>query len=223
MNILLAEDDHEVSDYVIKGLREAGHTANAVDDGDTALIEATHGDFDVLILDRMLPGTDGVSIVKALRAMGNTTPVLILSALGEVDHRVEGLRAGSDDYLTKPFAFSEVLARVEALGRRRNVTEQDTTLRVADLELDKLTRTARRGGESIELLPREYALLEFLMEHVGQVVTRTMLLEKLWGLNFDPQTNIVDVHISRLRQKINRQSDDALIHTVRGMGYVLRD
>ena len=223
MNILLAEDDREVADYVVKGLREAGHTANAVADGDTALIEASHGDFDVLILDRMLPGTDGLSIVKALRAMDNDTPVLILSALGEVDHRVEGLRAGSDDYLTKPFAFSEVLARVEALGRRRPSAGHSNLLRVADLELDKLARTATRGGRSIELLPREYALLEFLMEHVDQVVTRTMLLEKLWGLNFDPQTNIVDVHISRLRQKIDKDSEQPLIHTVRGMGYVLRD
>ncbi|MEM9335135.1 MAG: response regulator transcription factor [Pseudomonadota bacterium] len=222
MNILLAEDDLEVCDYVIKGLREAGHNANAVNDGDTALIEATHGDFDVLILDRMLPGTDGVSIIKALRAMGNDTPILILSALGEVDHRVEGLRAGSDDYLSKPFAFSEVLARVEALGRRRASAEQNTTLKVADLELDKLTRSARRGGQAIDLLPREYALLEFLMERQDQLVTRTMLLEKLWGLNFDPQTNIVDVHISRLRQKINKDDGAALIHTVRGMGYVLR-
>lgn len=222
MNILLAEDDQEVCDYVIKGLREAGHTANAVEDGDTALIEAAHGDFDVLILDRMLPGTDGVSIVKALRAMGNETPVLILSALGEVDHRVEGLKAGSDDYLSKPFAFSEVLARVEALGRRRTNTGQANTVRVADLELDKLARTAHRAGRNIELLPREYALLEFLMDHVDQVVTRTMLLEKLWGLNFDPRTNIVDVHISRLRQKIDKDSEHALIHTVRGMGYVLR-
>ncbi|MEM1438167.1 MAG: response regulator transcription factor [Pseudomonadota bacterium] len=222
MNILLAEDDHEISGYVINGLREAGHTATAVDDGDTALIEAMHGDFDVLILDRMLPGTDGLSIVKALRAMGKTTPVLILSALGEVDHRVEGLRAGSDDYLTKPFAFSEALARVEALGRRRRADPQDTTLQVADLILDRLSRTARRAGQSIDLLPREYALLEYLMDHVDQVVTRTMLLEKLWGLNFDPQTNIVDVHVSRLRQKVDKGHEYTLIQTIRGMGYVIR-
>ncbi|MEM1155283.1 MAG: response regulator transcription factor [Pseudomonadota bacterium] len=222
MNILIAEDDHEIGDYVVNGLREAGHAANAVTDGDTALIEATHGAFDVLILDRMLPGMDGLSVVKALRAMGNETPVLILSALGEVDHRVEGLRAGSDDYLTKPFAFSEVLALVEALGRRRSGTTPSTVLKAADLELDRLSRTVRRSGRAIALLPREYALLEYLMEHAEQVVTRTMLLEKLWGLNFDPQTNIVDVHISRLRQKIDKDNDPQLIHTIRGMGYVLR-
>ncbi|MEM6819088.1 MAG: response regulator transcription factor [Pseudomonadota bacterium] len=223
MNILIAEDDHEISDYIMKGLREAGHNAQAVDDGDTALIEASHGTFDVLIVDRMLPGTDGLSIVRALRAMGKDTPVLILSALGEVDHRVEGLRAGSDDYLSKPFAFSEVLARVEALGRRqRDVNSAPTQLRVGDLVLDKLTRSATRNGTEIELLPREYALLEYLMDHAEQIVTRTMLLEKLWGLNFDPQTNIVDVHISRLRQKIDREFDTPLIHTVRGMGYVVR-
>ncbi|MEM1260811.1 MAG: response regulator transcription factor [Pseudomonadota bacterium] len=223
MNILIAEDDLEVSSYVAKGLREAGHSVQVVDDGDTALIEASHGSFDVLVLDRMLPGLDGLSIVKALRATGNTSPVLIVSALGEVDHRVEGLRAGSDDYLTKPFAFSEVLARVEALGRRRNTTSDAPTLQVADLKLDRLARCAHRGGLLIDLLPREYALLEYLMDHTGQVVTRTMLLEKLWGLNFDPQTNIVDVHISRLRQKIDKGYDKALIHTVRGMGYVIRD
>ncbi len=223
MNILVAEDDQEVSAYVVKGLREAGHVAEAVADGDTALIEAMHGSFDVLIIDRMMPGMDGISVIKALRATGKDTPVLILSALGEVDHRVEGLRAGSDDYLTKPFAFSEVLARVEALGRRRKPSVEATTLKVADLELDRLARTASRAGNSIELLPREYALLEYLMDHAGQVVTRTMLLERLWGLNFDPQTNIVDVHISRLRQKIDKGHEQPLIHTIRGMGYVLRE
>ncbi len=222
MNILIAEDDAEVSAYLAKGLREAGHTVQVFADGDTALIEGSHGDFDVLIVDRMLPGLDGLSVIKALRATGKDTPVLILSALGEVDHRVEGLKAGSDDYLTKPFAFSEVLARVEALGRRRGVDKAATTLTVGDLVLDRLTRAARRGGQRIELLPREYALLEYLMNHADQVVTRTMLLEKLWGLNFDPQTNIVDVHISRLRQKVDKGHDKALIMTVRGMGYVIR-
>ena len=222
MNILIAEDDVEVSAYVAKGLREAGHTVEVFADGDSALIESSHGNFDVLIVDRMLPGLDGLSVIKALRATGNDTPALILSALGEVDHRVEGLRAGSDDYLSKPFAFSEVLARVEALGRRRQPGREATTLTVGELVLDRLARTARRGEQSIELLPREYALLEYLMDHAGQVVTRTMLLEKLWGLNFDPQTNIVDVHISRLRQKIDSGHDAPLIHTVRGMGYVIR-
>ncbi|MEM1141599.1 MAG: response regulator transcription factor [Pseudomonadota bacterium] len=222
MNILVAEDDQDVSGFVASGLREAGHTAHCVENGDHALIEASHGDFDVLILDRMLPGTDGIAIVKALRAMGKETPVLILSALGEVDHRVEGLQAGSDDYLSKPFAFSEVLARVEALGRRRPAVTPVTKLRVADLELDQLSRSASRNGNRIDLLPREYALLEYLMTHQGQVVTRTMLLERLWGLHFDPQTNIVDVHISRLRQKIDKGFDPPLIETIRGMGYVLR-
>ncbi|MEM1155080.1 MAG: response regulator transcription factor [Pseudomonadota bacterium] len=223
MNILLAEDDRDVSNFIVKGLREAGHAAQCVADGDTALIEASHGEYDVLIFDRMLPGTDGLSVLKALRAMGKMTPVLILSALSEVDHRVEGLRAGSDDYLTKPFAFSEVLARVEALGRRRTSLPQTNTIRVADLELNMLGRTVTRGGSNIVLLPREYALLEFLLLHLGQVVTRTMLLEKLWGLNFDPQTNIIDVHISRLRQKIDKDAGQPLIETVRGMGYIIRE
>lgn len=223
MNVLVAEDDAEVSAYVVKGLREAGHTAAAVGDGDTALIEATHGNFDVMVFDRMLPGMDGISIIKALRATGDQTPILILSALGEVDHRVEGLRAGSDDYLTKPFAFSELLARIEALARRTSPTVDDSVLRVADLELDRLARQVKRGGQAIDLLPREFALLEYLMRHSGQVVTRTMLLEQLWGLHFDPQTNIVDVHISRLRQKIDKGQQVSLIHTMRGMGYVLRE
>lgn len=223
MNVLVAEDDAEVSAYVVKGLREAGHTAAAVGDGDTALIEATHGNFDVMVFDRMLPGMDGISIIKALRATGDQTPILILSALGEVDHRVEGLRAGSDDYLIKPFAFSELLARIEALARRTSPTVDDSVLRVADLELDRLTRQVKRGGRAIDLLPREFALLEYLMRHSGQVVTRTMLLEQLWGLHFDPQTNIVDVHISRLRQKIDKGQQVSLIHTMRGMGYVLRE
>ncbi|MEM8608318.1 MAG: response regulator transcription factor [Myxococcota bacterium] len=222
MNILVVEDDAEVSAYVVKGLEEAGHHARAVLDGDSALLEASHGQFDAVIIDRMLPGLDGISVVKALRAMGKDTPVLILSALGEVDHRVEGLRAGSDDYLTKPFAFSELLARVEAMARRSRRSEAHTALSVGDLELDLLSRTAKRGDRSIELLPREFALLEYMMVHAGQVVTRTMLLESVWGLNFDPQTNVVDVHIARLRQKIDKGFDTRLIHTVRGAGYVIR-
>lgn len=223
MNVLIAEDDQEVSAYVEKGLREAGHTAAAVADGDAALIEATHGEFDVMVFDRMLPGMDGLSIIKALRASGDRTPILILSALGEVDHRVEGLRAGSDDYLIKPFAFSELLARIEALARRTSPAVTDSVLRIADLELDRLSRRVSRGGLSIDLLPREFALLEYLMRHSGQVVTRTMLLEQVWGLHFDPQTNIVDVHISRLRQKMDKGRGSVLIHTMRGMGYVLRE
>ena len=223
MNLLIVEDDADVAAYVVQGLQQSGHTAQWLEDGNTALIEAQHGGFDVMVIDRMLPGLDGISLIKALRAIGIDTPVLILSALGEVNHRVEGLRAGSDDYLTKPFAFSELLARIEALARRNKPGSQESSLQVADLSLDLLARRAQRRGQDIELLPREFALLEFLMRHAGQVVTRTMLLESVWGLNFDPQTNIVDVHISRLRKKIDKDFDHPLLHTMRGAGYVIRD
>ncbi|MEM9385521.1 MAG: response regulator transcription factor [Pseudomonadota bacterium] len=222
MHVLIAEDDQEVSAYLAKGLREAGHTVETFHDGHVASVAASRSQFDVLIIDRMLPGADGLNIIKSLRAAGNHAPTLVLSALGNVDHRVEGLRAGSDDYLSKPFVFSEVLARIEALVRRSRMTPQGTCLQVGDLLLDRLARVARRGDREIELLPREYALLEYLMEHTGQVVTRTMLLEALWGLHFDPRTNIVDVHISRLRQKVDKGFSTALIRTVRGMGYMLR-
>lgn len=222
MRIFLIEDDDYLAGYVAKGLRESGHTVDVCDEGRTALVQAASEDYDVLVVDRMLPGLDGLALVKTLRGAGDATPVLFLSALGDVDHRVEGLEAGGDDYLIKPFAFSELLARVEALFRRRHQTSVATQLQVADLTLDLLARDVRRGGRRIELLPREYKLLEFLMRHAGQVVTRTMLLEKVWDYHFDPQTNVIDVHVSRLRQKIDRDFETPLIHTVRGAGYVLR-
>ena len=222
MRILVVEDDAEVRAYLERALQSEGHSVAAVEDGDAALIEAAHGDYAVAIVDRMLPGLDGLAVIRALRAMGRDVPVLVLSALGDVDHRVEGLRAGGDDYLAKPFAFSELLARVEALARRRSGTEESTTLEVGDLQLDLLSREARRGGQRVDLQPREYSLLEYLMRHAGQVVTRTMLLEAVWDLKFDPQTNVVDVHISRLRQKIDKDFPQPLIHTVRRAGYMLR-
>lgn len=223
MRILIIEDDSRAADYMVRGLREEGHTPEVCANGQAALGRAISEPFDVLIVDRMLPDLDGLSIVQALRATGNSTPTLFLSALGDVEHRVEGLQAGGDDYLTKPFHFSELLARVQALHRRRGQEGADNTLRFADLELDLLSREARRDGKLIPLLTREFQLLEFLMRHAGQVVTRTMLLERVWEIHFDPQTNVIDVHISRLRGKVDRGFDPPLIHTVRGAGYVLRD
>jgi two-component system OmpR family response regulator len=224
MRVLLVEDDPEVSSYLQKGLREQGYNVDSALDGKDGLFLANSEDYDVMIIDRMLPALDGLTIVKSVRAAGKNTPMLVLSALGEVDDRVEGLRAGGDDYLTKPFAFSELLARLDALARRnRQSPAAETTLRVADLELDQLTRVVKRGGKIIELQPREYRLLEYLMENAGRVVTRTMLLEQVWDYYFDPQTNVIDVHISRLRGKIDRDFDQPLLHTVRGAGYVIRE
>ncbi|HEX5794896.1 MAG TPA: response regulator transcription factor [Geminicoccaceae bacterium] len=222
MRVLVIEDDVEAGEYLGKGLRESGHGAEVVQDGRDGLLQAATGAFDVLIVDRMLPGLDGLSLVRHLRATGNTTPVLFLSALGEVDDRVKGLRAGGDDYLVKPYAFSELLARIENLARRRTTTPVATKLKVADLELDLLSRKVTRAGKPIDLQPREFQLLEVLLRHPGQVMTRTMLLETVWDYHFDPQTNVIDVHISRLRQKIDRGFDVPLIHTVRGAGYSLR-
>ena len=223
MRILLIEDDNDTAAYVAKGLDECGHTVHLADDGRDGLFMALDQSYDVFIIDRMLPGLDGLAIIRAVRASDNTTPVLILSALGEVDARVEGLRAGGDDYLTKPFAFSELLARLEALVRRTaTANEQITSLKVGDLEMDLLSRTVKRNGLTIDLQPREFRLLEFLMRYSGQVVTRTMLLESVWDYNFDPQTNVIDVHISRLRSKLDKQFDSPLLHTIRGAGYVLR-
>ena len=222
MRILAIEDDEEVAAYLQKGLKESGHTVDVAHDGKTGLVMAAAEDYDALIVDRMLPKLDGLSIIGTLRGTGNETPVLILSALGEVDDRVRGLRAGGDDYLTKPFAFSELLARLDALCRRRGAQTQDTKLRVGDLEMDLLGRVVRRAGQEIKLQPREFRLLEYLMRHANQVVTRTMLLENVWDYNFDPQTNVIDVHVSRLRQKIDKQFAAPLLHTVRGVGYVLR-
>jgi two-component system OmpR family response regulator len=222
MRALIIEDDAEAAEYLAKGLRESGHAAEVVGDGRDGLLQAATGRFDVLIVDRMLPGLDGLSLVHHLRATGHTTPVLFLSALGEVDDRVKGLRAGGDDYLVKPYAFSELLARIENLARRRTTTPVATKLAFADLELDLLSRKVTRAGRAIELQPREFQLLEVLLRHPGQVMTRTMLLETVWDYHFDPQTNVIDVHISRLRQKVDRGFDVPLIHTVRGAGYCLR-
>jgi len=223
MRILIIEDDRDAAQYLAKGLRESGHSAEVAEDGRDGLLRSAVEPFDVLIVDRMLPNLDGLSLVQHLRKTGHATPVLFLSALGEVDDRVKGLRAGGDDYLTKPYAFSELLARVENLGRRRNIRAVATRLKVADLELDLLSRKATRAGQAIDLQPREFQLLETLMRHAGQVMTRTMLLEQVWNYHFDPQTNVIDVHISRLRQKIDRGFEPPLIHTVRGAGYCVRE
>jgi two-component system OmpR family response regulator len=222
MRVLFVEDDYQLCAFVLKALREVGAVADHASDGREGLFLAAGGGYDVLILDRMLPKLDGLAILRTLRASGDTTPVLILSALGEVEDRVAGLRAGGDDYLVKPFAFSELHARLEALDRRRSREAPATRLQVADLELDLLTREVRRAGTPIALQPREFRLLEYLMRHTGQVVTRTMLLEHVWDYHFDPQTNVIDVHISRLRTKIDKGFDTPLLHTVRGAGYVLR-
>ena len=223
MRMLLVEDDAEVARFVAKGLREAGHAVEHSADGREGLALAASQAFDALVLDRMLPGgIDGVALVETLRARDDRTPVLFLSALSAVDERVRGLRAGGDDYLVKPFAFEELLVRVEALGRRPAAEGPATRFRVADLELDLLARTVTRGGRRIDVQPREFRLLEHLMRHAGQVVTRTMLLEKVWDYRFDPQTNVIDVHISRLRHKIDRGFSYPMIHTVRGAGYSLR-
>jgi two-component system OmpR family response regulator len=223
MRILIIEDDRDAAQYLAKGLRESGHSPELAEDGRDGLLRAAVEPFDVLIVDRMLPNLDGLSLVQHLRKTGHATPVLFLSALGDVDDRVKGLRAGGDDYLAKPYAFSELLARIENLGRRRNQRAAATRLKVADLELDLLSRKASRAGQAIDLQPREFQLLETLMRHAGQVMTRTMLLEQVWNYHFDPQTNVIDVHISRLRQKIDRGFEPPLIHTVRGAGYFVRE
>jgi two-component system, OmpR family, response regulator len=223
MRILIIEDDAEAGRYVQRALREAGHTAELAGDGDEGLYMAETGAFDVMVVDRMLPKLDGLSMLKRLRDSGDETPALILSALGQVDDRVEGLRSGGDDYLTKPYAFSELLARIEVLARRRRPDEAETQIHVADLELDRLSHTVRRAGQPIVLQPREYRLLEYLMKNAGRVVTRTMLLEEVWDYHFDPQTNVIDVHVSRLRAKIDKGFEPPLLQTVRGAGYMLRD
>ena len=222
MKILVIEDDREAADYLSKAFAEAGHTAHLAADGEAGFALADGGDYDVMVVDRMLPRCDGLSVIAGLRARGDTTPVLILSALGEVDDRVTGLRAGGDDYLTKPYAFSELLARVEVLNRRGGSREVETVYRAGDLELDRLSHTVKRAGREIVLQPREFRLLEYLMRHAGQVVTRTMLLENVWDYHFDPQTNVIDVHVSRLRSKIEKGFDSPLLHTVRGAGYMLK-
>ncbi len=223
MRILVIEDDHEAAAYMVKGLKESGYVVDHAADGKTGLLMAADETYDTIIVDRMLPGVDGLTIIQTMRASGNKTPVLILSALGEVDDRVVGLKAGGDDYLTKPYAFAELLARLESLMRRGKSNTQETVLHVADLEMDLVARTVKRAGKSIDLQPKEFSLLEYLMRHAGNVVTRTMLLENVWDYSFDPQTNVIDVHVSRLRQKIDKEFDKPLLHTIRGAGYSLRD
>jgi two-component system OmpR family response regulator len=224
VRILIIEDDRDVASFIRNGLTQAGCNVDHAANGKDGLFLATTEKYDALVVDRMLPGVDGLTVIRTLRASANSTPVLILSALGEVDDRVKGLKAGGDDYLVKPFAFSELLARLEALARRAKSGADDapqTVLRAGDLEMDLLRREVRRAGQPIELQPREFQLLEFLLRHAGQVVTRTMLLEGVWDYHFDPQTNVIDVHISRLRSKIDKGFDRPLLHTVRGAGYRL--
>ncbi len=223
MKILLIEDDDKTAEYVANGLQEAGYAVDRASDGKNGLFLAADGGYDLLIVDRMLPGMDGLAMVKALRSSGIHSPVLFLTALSGTEERVTGLDAGGDDYLVKPFSFSELQARVRALLRRPAAAVQQTDLRVADLEMDLVKRTVTRGGQPISLQPREFRLLEYLMRHAGEVVTRTMLLEHVWDFYFDPQTNVVETHISRLRTKIDKPFSEALIQTVRGAGYCLRE
>ena len=221
MRILLIEDDRRTVDYIMRGFTEAGHVCDVLADGRDALFVATRDPYDVIVADRMIPGLDGLSMVKAMRAAGMQTPVLFLTAIGGIDDRVEGLDAGGDDYLVKPFAFSELLARVNALGRRPPVREEKSVLRVADLEMDLIRRRVTRQGHRIDLQPREFKLLEVLMRSEGRVVTRTMLLEQVWSFHFDPKTSVVETHISRLRAKVDKPFETPLLHTIRNIGYSL--
>lgn len=223
MKVLLVEDDQEAAGFLSRGLEESGHVVEHTADGSVGLAWARSKHYDALIVDRMLPGLDGLSLVRELRTADVLTPALILSALGKVDDKVEGLRAGGDDYLAKPFSFAELLARLDALVRRNRVQPSTDVLSVADLEIDLRRRSATRGERRIDLQPREFQLLEYLMRHAGYVVTRTMLLENVWDVRFDPQTNVIDVHVSRLRSKIDRDFDRPLLHTIRGIGYSLRE
>ncbi|MBL4768177.1 MAG: response regulator transcription factor [Rhodobacteraceae bacterium] len=219
MKILVVEDDKTTGPYIASGLREEGHTVDLVEDGKDGLIQATTADYDVLVIDRMLPGLDGLTLLKTLRGAKNKTPALMLTALSGVSDRIEGLDAGADDYLVKPFAFGELSARLSALTRRPNLMEQETVLQAGDLEMDLVRRTVTRGGTALDLLPREFVLLEHLLRRKGRVQTRTMLLETVWGISFDPQTNVVETHISRLRSKVDKPFQTDLIETVRGAGY----
>ena len=223
MRILVIEDDRDAASWLMKGLKESGHVADHAANGEDGLALALESIHDILIVDRMLPKMDGLTIIRTLRAKAITTPVLILSALSDVDERVKGLRAGGDDYLAKPYSFAELLARVEGLGRRTGQETQETRLKALDLEIDLLTRSVTRGGQSILLQPREFKLLEYLMRNAGHIVTRTMLLENVWDYHFDPQTNVIDVHVSRLRSKIEKGFDSPILQTVRGAGYMIRD
>lgn len=221
MRVLIIEDDQAVAAFIAKGLKEARHQADMANNGKDGLFLASTAQYDVLIVDRMLPELDGLSVIKALRVLNKTVPTLILSALGEVEDRVDGLRSGGDDYLVKPFAFSELLARIEILGRRQSSQAEQSQLSAGDLILDRMTRKVIRAGKLIELQTREFNLLEFLLQHQNQVVTRTMLLESVWDYHFDPQTNVIDVHISRLRSKVDKGFDTPIIQTVRGAGYII--
>ena len=223
MRILVVEDDQKIAGFVSKGLKEAGCSVDIANRGDDGLHLGLHNSYDAAVVDMMLPGLDGLNVIERWRAQKVKTPVLILSAKRSVDDRVKGLQVGGDDYLTKPFAFSELLARVEVLNRRASSKEAETVYRAGDLELDRLSHSVKRAGREITLQPREFRLLEYLMKHAGQVVTRTMLLENVWDYHFDPQTNVIDVHISRLRSKIDKGFAQPLLHTVRGAGYMIRD
>ena len=222
MRILVIEDDRDAASWLVKGLKEAGHIVDLATDGEEGLNLATDATYDVLIVDRMLPKLDGLSVISKLRTGGMKTPVLILSALSDVDERVKGLRAGGDDYLAKPYAFAELLARVEGLGARKLLDPKDAKLKAMDLELDLMSRTVLRGGKPIVLQPREFKLLEYLVRNAGHIVTRTMLLENVWDYHFDPQTNVIDVHVSRLRSKLDKGFAEPLLQTVRGAGYMIR-
>mgnify|MGYP001546700427 CR=1 FL=1 len=223
MRILIVEDDTETNQFIARGLAELGHQVVTSDDGRDGLFQATDGGFDVMVIDRMLPGLDGLALVKALRAAGNMTPVLMLTAVSGIADRVEGLEGGADDYLVKPFAFSELAARLHALGRRPSAAAETSRLVAGDIELDLHRRTVMRAGRKIALQPREFALLAELMRHPGRILTRTMLLERVWDFHFDPKTNIVETHLSRLRTKLNAGFDSDPIETVRGAGYLIRD
>lgn len=222
MRILIVEDDKATASFIQNGLLEAGHQVDIAANGDDGLALAINEEYQLLVVDRMLPKLDGLSLISKLRETNDKTPALVLSALGEVNDRVEGLRAGGDDYLTKPFSFSELLARLEALARRTTTETRETSLEVGELKMDLLRRAVTRGDQVIDLQPLEFRLLEYLMRHSDQVVTRTMLLENIWDYNFDPQTNVIDVHISRLRRKIDKDFATQMISTVRGAGYILR-
>ena len=223
MRILLIEDDHQTSSYVAKGLTEDGHVVDALNDGRDGLVQATNEPYDLVIVDRMLPGLDGLSLVKTLRGAGSKVAILMLTAQGGVDDRVDGLEAGADDYVVKPFAFSELQARVNALGRRPSMRSEEAVLRAGDLEMDLIARVVKRGTQSIDLQPREFRLLEVLLRNKGRIVTRTMLLERVWDFHFDPKTSVVETHISRLRAKVDKPFESELIQTVRGTGYTINE
>ncbi|MEC9196722.1 MAG: response regulator transcription factor [Pseudomonadota bacterium] len=221
MKILIAEDDPATAEFIARGLREEGHTVDCLADGRDALSQAMTVNYDAMIVDRMLPGLDGLSLVRALRAAKNSVPAIFLTAIGGVDDRIDGLQAGGDDYLVKPFVYGELSARIGAIARRPPVQQTETVLHAADLEMDLIRRTVTRAGQPIDLLPREFSLLELLLRRKGRVQTRTMLLEEVWGIHFDPQTNVVETHVSRLRAKVDKPFDRDLIVTVRGAGYRL--